>query len=133
MKLLALTLAALLALIQYPLWLGKGGWLRVWELDRQLTGQQNTNARLAQRNAALDGEVRDLRDGLFAVEERARYELGMVRPDEVFVQINEAKPQRLRPAEPEPANQIRTAQADPRADGIKTAAASESAVARRDR
>jgi len=87
MKLFALALVGLLALIQYPLWLGKGGWLRAWELDRQLEAQQGRNALLTQRNASLEGEVNDLRQGLLAVEERARYELGMVRKDEVFIQI----------------------------------------------
>lgn len=90
MRLLSYALAALLVLVQYPLWLGKGGWLRVWDLDRQVTAQQRQNIGLAQRNAALEGEVRDLRQGLGAIEERARYELGMVRPDEIFVQINGA-------------------------------------------
>lgn len=117
MKLLAGLLAGLLVLIQYPLWLGKGGWLRVWELDRQYQAQQLNNARLAQRNAALEGEVRDLRQGLFAVEERARYELGMVRPDEVFIQINESSVGRLQPAKPESRDQIRVAQGTAQAAG----------------
>jgi len=121
MRVLAATLAGLIVLIQYPLWLGKGGWLRVWELDRQLYAQYGANARLGERNAALEAEVRDLRQGLFAVEERARYELGMVRPDEIFVQIDEATAQRLRPAVPAPAGEIRTAGvAD--APSIRTAA-----------
>lgn len=88
MKLLAAVFASLLVLIQYPLWLGKGGWLRVWELDRQLQQQAGVNQGLNERNAGLESEVRDLRQGLQAVEERARYELGMVRPDETFVQFN---------------------------------------------
>ena len=79
-------LAALLVLLQYPLWLGKGGWLRVWEMDRQLAAQRQVNQTLEARNAGLDAEVRDLKNGLDAVEERARYELGMVREGEVFVQ-----------------------------------------------
>ncbi|RPH62166.1 MAG: cell division protein FtsB, partial [Burkholderiales bacterium] len=83
-------LASLLLLIQYPLWLGKGGWLRVWELDRQLHAQEGVNARLAARNGALEAEVADLRAGKQALEERARYELGMVKPGEIFVQISEA-------------------------------------------
>ena len=103
MKLLAITLTALLALIQYPLWLGKGGWLRVWELDRQVTAARQGNRELADRNAALEGEVRDLRTGLHAVEERARYELGMVRPDEVFIQFNDARAQRAAPVPSEAA------------------------------
>jgi cell division protein FtsB len=93
MKVLGILLGLLLALIQYPLWLGKGGWMRVWELDRQVMLQASNNNRLGERNAGLESEVRDLREGLLAVEERARYELGMVRPDEVFVQFNEAPKQ----------------------------------------
>jgi cell division protein FtsB len=87
MRLLALALASLLLLIQYPLWLGKGSWLRVWDLDRQLKAQTDDNAKLRVRNDALDAEVRDLKKGLDAVEERARYELGMIKPDEIFFQV----------------------------------------------
>jgi cell division protein FtsB len=109
MKLLALTLAGLLALIQYPLWLGKGGWLRVWELDRQVQAQQANNRRLAERNASLEGEVGDLRQGLLAVEERARYELGMVRADEVFIQFSDAGARRTPAADPAVAEEVRVA------------------------
>jgi cell division protein FtsB len=87
MKWLTLTLAVLLTLIQYPLWVGKGGWLRVWEVDQQIQAQRMTNAKLKTRNAALDAEVRDLKQGVEAIEERARSELGMVRQDEVFFQV----------------------------------------------
>jgi len=90
MRLFTLTLVLLLGLIQWPLWLGKGGWLRVWDLDRQLASQQQTNARLLARNRALEGEVRDLKQGTGAIDERARYELGLMRPDEIFVQVSEA-------------------------------------------
>ena len=90
MRVITFTLVALLTLIQYPLWFGKGGVLRVMELDGQFYAQKQVNARLQQRNAGLESEVRDLRQGLGAIEERARYELGMVRPDEIFVQINPA-------------------------------------------
>jgi cell division protein FtsB len=83
-KRLGLVLVALIAAIQLPLWFGKGGWLRVWEVERQLRAQQARNAVLEARNAALAAEVRDLKQGLDAVEERARYELGMIRHDEVF-------------------------------------------------
>lgn len=95
LKILALVLGTLLVLVQYPLWLGKGGWLRVWELDRQVASVRQGNRQLAERNSALEGEVRDLRAGMHAVEERARYELGMVRPDETFVQFNDARAQRV--------------------------------------
>jgi cell division protein FtsB len=91
MKALGAILAALILAIQYPLWLGKGGWLRVWEAGRQLDAQQEKNARLEMRNAALTAEVKDLKQGHDAIEERARYELGMVKADEVFFQVP-AKP-----------------------------------------
>jgi cell division protein FtsB len=87
MKTLAAILGALILLIQVPLWLGKGGWLRAWDVDRQVAGARARNAQLEGRNAVLAAEVRDLKQGTEAVEERARYELGMTRPDEVFFQI----------------------------------------------
>lgn len=87
MRLITLSLAALLLLIQYPLWLGKGGWLRVWDLEGQVETAQKKNAELKARNDKLNSEVRDLRDGTGAVEERARYELGMIKNGEIFVQI----------------------------------------------
>jgi cell division protein FtsB len=89
MRWLTLALACALALIQYPLWLGKGGWLRAWEVDQQISAQHAVNARLKGRNDALEAEVRDLKQGFEAIEERARSELGMVRQDEVFFQILE--------------------------------------------
>jgi len=82
-------LGALILRVQFPLWLGKGGWLRVWEVDRLLDAQRAKNEQLQVRNQALDAEVRDLKQGLEALEERARYELGMVKSDEVFFQIVE--------------------------------------------
>jgi cell division protein FtsB len=92
MKALAAVLSALILLIQYPLWLGKGGWMRVWEVDRQLDAQHARNDGLEMRNGALAAEVKDLKQGFDAIEERARYELGMVKNDEVFFQVP-AKPQ----------------------------------------
>ena len=96
MRLLSLVLAALVLLIQYPLWLGKGGWLRVWEVEQQIRGQREINRQLRARNNALDAEVRDLKTGLDAIEERARSELGMVKHDEVFFQIVDEPPLRER-------------------------------------
>ncbi|MBK8323002.1 MAG: cell division protein FtsB [Betaproteobacteria bacterium] len=87
MKALAALLAGLVLALQVPLWFGKGGWLKVRELDRQLAEQRAGNDRLKVRNDALDAEVRDLKQGLDAVEERARVELGMIRQDEVFYQV----------------------------------------------
>lgn len=85
-------LVALIVLLQYPLWLGKGGWLRVWDMDRQLSEQREVNQKLEARNAGLDAEVRDLKTGFDAIEERARYELGLVKPGEVFVQVPQKQP-----------------------------------------
>ena len=90
MKLLGVFLVTLLALIQYPLWLGHGSWLRVWDLDRQLGLQQEVNAGKRMRNEGLEAEASDLKEGTLAIEERARYELGMVKRDEIFVQFNPA-------------------------------------------
>jgi cell division protein FtsB len=86
-RLLTLALVALLVLIQWPLWFGKGGWFRVAELQRELDSQRQSNLVIAQRNAALAAEVRSFREGREAVEERARTELHMLREDELFFQI----------------------------------------------
>ena len=89
-------LVVLIVLLQYPLWLGKGGWLRVWETSRQLDAQREANQQLEERNAGLDAEVRDLKSGLDAIEERARFELGMIKNGEIFVQV----PQQAVPVAP---------------------------------
>jgi len=92
MRIFSIVLAALIILLQYPLWLGKGGWLRVWEIDRQVQAQKDSNAKLRARNDALDAEVRDLKQGYDAIEERARFELGMIKQDEIFFQILDKTP-----------------------------------------
>ena len=98
MKVLSLILAALIALLQYPLWLGKGSWLKVWEVDQQVITQHEINQKLQTRNAALDAEVRDLKQGFDAIEERARSELGMIKQGEIFFHILEDnKKNTLRP------------------------------------
>jgi cell division protein FtsB len=81
---LTAALVALIVALQVPMWFGKGSWSRVWELDRQLATARAANADKLVRNLALDAEVRDLKDGIEAVEERARLELGMIKPDEVL-------------------------------------------------
>lgn len=93
MRILAAILGALIVLIQYPLWIGKGGWLRAWQLETEVTNQKNKNAGFEVRNAALAAEVRDLKQGSEAVEERARRELGMLRGDEIFFQYVDPKGQ----------------------------------------
>jgi cell division protein FtsB len=92
MKILGAVFVALIVLIQYPLWLGKGGWLRAWDMDRQVEAQKARNRQLEIRNAALAAEVKDLKQGTEAIEERARGELGMLRPDEIFFQYVPGKP-----------------------------------------
>jgi cell division protein FtsB len=87
MRLVTAVLIVLLALIQYPLWWGHGGWLRVHELQGQLARQLQKNADAKLRNERIQGEVQDLQNGTAAVEERARYEMGMVKDGEVFVQF----------------------------------------------
>ena len=97
MKILAGILGALILLIQYPLWLGKGGWLRAWQVESEFQKQKQGNNELVVRNAGLAAEVKDLKQGTEAIEERARYELGMVRRDEVFFQVEEAKRHETQP------------------------------------
>lgn len=102
MRWLTLLFLALIAALQYPLWLGKGSWLRVWEVDRAAMQQKEINQKLKARNASLDAEVHDLKQGYEAIEERARSELGMVRRDEIFFQVLE---------EPKPASNQKPAEA----------------------
>ncbi len=94
MRLITISLFGLLLLIQVPLWLGKGGWFRVWELDQQVVAARKKNEDLKGRNSKLESEVKDLKEGTGALEERARLELGMIKQDEIFVQIvgTEGKP-----------------------------------------
>jgi len=89
MKGLAWVIASLVLLLQYPLWVGKGSWLRVFELQREISAQKTANQALSTRNAQLAAEAQDLHAGYDALEERARYELGMVRSDEVFFHVME--------------------------------------------
>lgn len=92
MRLLTIILVILIGALQYPLWLGKGSWLRVWELSQQIEKQKDANSRFKTRNDTLDAEVRDLKQGYAAIEERARNELGMIKQDEVFYQVMESSP-----------------------------------------
>ncbi len=108
MRAVTLILAVLLLLLQYPLWLGKGGWLKVWDTNQQLQAQQQINQQTRVRNDLLDAEVRDLKQGTEAVEERARSELGMIKQGEVFYQIVDAVPlpNTEKPAISEPASSV---------------------------
>ena len=82
----------MLVLLQARLWLSNGGLREVWRLEAEVARQIENNERLAARNAALEAEVRDLKDGLAAAEERARTELGMIHSEETFYQIAPAPP-----------------------------------------
>ncbi len=84
---LLLVLAALLAWLQYRLWFGKGGQREVDALQQQVSQQARDNGGLKQRNAVLAAEVRDLKSGAAAIEERARSELGMIKPGETFYRV----------------------------------------------
>jgi cell division protein FtsB len=77
----------LLLLLQYSLWFGNGGLLRVWQLNQSVAAQKAENAKLKERNEALEAEVRDLKQGLEAIEGRARTDLGMIKKDETFFQV----------------------------------------------
>ena len=99
-KALTLIFVILIALLQYPLWLGKGSWLRVWNVNQLINGQKEKNVASKQRNETLDAEVRDLKQGNAAIEERARSELGMIKEDEVFYQVID------QPLPMQPANQV---------------------------
>ena len=104
-RLIVIGLTVLLILIQYPLWLGKGSWLRVWDLSRQLDSALVKEQELRERNAKLASEVQDLKEGTGALEERARYELGLIKDNETFVQILEGeakKPATTAPSTPKP-------------------------------
>jgi len=88
---ITLALAALLVLVQAELWFGKGGVTRMVELQRKLDAQKSTNEQAKRRNEQLAAEVSDLKEGLEMVEEKARFELGMIKPDEIYVQLSPAR------------------------------------------
>jgi len=89
MKLLITLLVLLLAVLQYQLWMGERGLSDVWRLHKTLEAQEQENQRLKERNQALAAEVKDLKQGQEAIEERARSELGMIKKGETFYQVVE--------------------------------------------
>ncbi len=90
MKSLTFILISLIALLQHPLWLGKGSWLKVQEMDQEVIAARQVNLELRNRNMILEAEVNDLKQGYDAIEERARSELGMIKQDEILFQILES-------------------------------------------
>jgi len=102
LRVLVLLLIALLAWLQYRLWFGNGGSRDVAALEQKVTQQARDNAGLEQRNHALAAEVEDLKSGEAAVEERARSELGMIKPGETFYRVVEPVPPATPVAQPQP-------------------------------
>ena len=80
-------LITLLLVLQGQIWLGKGSVPTVIELENKIQVQNELNAKAKRINGQLNSEVNDLKEGLNTVEERARHELGMVKANEIFVQI----------------------------------------------
>jgi len=91
MRWLVAILLLLLVLLQYDLWVGEGSLATVWRLQQAIEAQQAENAALEARNRALEAEVRDLKTGTEAIEERARSELGMVKEGETYIQVIEGR------------------------------------------
>ncbi len=91
MRWISLGLAALLVLVHAELWFGRGGVPRMMELRGKLVAQRATNDAARHRNEQLAAEVGDLKEGLEMVEEKARFELGMIKPDEIYVQLSPAR------------------------------------------
>ncbi len=87
MKVLLLILVVVIALLQLKMWFGEGGFRDVQRLAVRVEEQAAENEVLAQRNRELQAEVEDLRQGLQAIEERARSELGMIKENEEFYQV----------------------------------------------
>ncbi|AMM23304.1 cell division protein FtsB [Variovorax sp. PAMC 28711] len=86
-RIVPIVLVLLLAVLQWQLWTGRGSMRDVAQLREKLVVQKEANAKAALANERLTSEVSDLKEGLEMVEERARAELGMVKPNEVFVQM----------------------------------------------
>lgn len=91
MKALIAILIVLLLILQYKLWFGDGNMREVWKLQAAIEEQKQENEKLRERNAALEAEVQDLKQGMEAIEERARNELGMIKKGETFYQIIESE------------------------------------------
>ena len=123
MRPITITLAILLLVIQYPLWLGKGGWLRVFDLHRQLVTVQEKNEEQKNKHAKLASEVQSLKEGTEAIEERARSELSMIKKGEVFIQLLNDKNEV--PKDDKPAQT-----AEEKKDDQKTTVATEKPVAK---
>jgi cell division protein FtsB len=118
-KIATYVLLGILVLLQYPLWIGSGGVITIWRLNREIAVQEQENARLKDRNQAIEADVNDLKQGLAAIEERARMELGMVKKGEIFFQVIDPKPAAM-PAAGASRSTRKPASADTRSSKSKT-------------
>ena len=87
MRIIAVILGLLFLVLQYDLWIGEGGLRTAWNLQEDITVQQKENKKISQRNDSLVAEVKDLKKGNAAIEERARNELGMIKKGETYIQV----------------------------------------------
>ena len=99
MRTLLAILIVVIVLLQVKMWFGEGGYRDVQHLAARVEEQSRENEALAQRNRELQAEVEDLRQGLHAIEERARSELGMIKEDEQFYQVVPGRPNGQTPPE----------------------------------
>lgn len=89
MRPIFIVLIIALIVLQHKLWLGDGNLIQWVALEKKLSDHENENNKLALRNKALEADIKELKSGEQALEEQARYELGMIKEDEVFYQIVE--------------------------------------------
>ena len=92
MRIIAVILGLLFLILQYDLWIGEGSLRTVWHLQQEITEQKKENKKISQRNESLFAEVKDLKKGNAAIEERARNELGMIKKGETYIQVVTEKP-----------------------------------------
>ena len=93
MRIIAVILGLLFFVLQYDLWIGEGSLRTVWHLQEEIIEQKKENNKIDQRNESLVAEVKDLKKGDAAIEERARNELGMIKKGETYIQVvTEKKP-----------------------------------------
>ena len=93
MRIIAIILGLLFLVLQYDLWLGEGSLATVWRLQQEISEQKKENKKIHQKNESLVAEVKDLKKGNTAIEERARNELGMIKKGETYIQVVTEKPQ----------------------------------------
>jgi cell division protein FtsB len=94
MRIIAVILGLLFLVLQYDLWVGEGSLATVWGLKKDIVEQKKENNKINQRNESLVAEVKDLKKGDAAIEERARNELGMIKKGETYIQVVDEKPSR---------------------------------------